>query len=268
MIEKNINGVKFFEFELFSELSWLKAAFSSRIGGVSSGPFSSMNFRQKGDTKENITENYKRFCSAAALSFEGITFAYQEHGINVKALTASDKGKGFHKERDYTDIDGILSNESGILLTTFHADCASVFLVDPQNRAIGLAHAGWRGSAGKIAEAAVLEMVRHYGSKPENMLAAIGPSICYSCFEVDKPVASEFDEFDSFVNLKPNTEDKYIIDLKGINRHILAEAGLSKTNIEVSALCTKCDASLFYSHRRDGDLRGSMAAFMEITYDK
>jgi len=268
MTEKTLNNVTFLKFELFKSSNWLKAYFSTRVGGVSDGVFSSMNFRQKGDSIENVLENYRLFCRAASLSYDGITFSCQEHGVNIRTVTSDDRGKGLHTERGYTNVDGLISCKPGIVLTTFHADCAAVFLADPVNKAIGLVHAGWRGTAGKIASLAIREMGREYGSRPENILAGIGPSICYTCFEVDKPVYDEFAEFDRFTSAKPNTADKYIIDLKAINRQTLIEAGVKAKHIEVSPLCTKCNAQLFYSHRRDGDNRGSMAAFMEINYEK
>ena len=264
MTEKTINDVIFLEFELFKDNNWFKHCFSTRIGGVSKGHFSSLNFRPKGDTKENLTENYKRICGASSLSFDGLTFSYQEHGANIRNVTADDRGKGLHKERDYSNIDGLITNEPGIALTTFHADCTPIFLADTVTKSIGLIHAGWRSTHLEIAANAVSAMVKEYGAKSKNILAGIGPSICYSCFEVDKPVYDKFAEYAEHTAQKPGIADKYIIDLKGINRKILINAGLKEDNIEVSPLCTKCNEKLFYSHRRDGNNRGSMAAFMEI----
>ena len=164
----------------------------------------------------------------------------------------------------YIVIDGLITNVPGVLLSTFHADCAAVFLADPMNRTIGLIHAGWRGTVDRIVSTAVLEMSKAYGTKPENIFAGISPSICKSCFEVDKPVYELFGDFEEFTVPSEQTIGKYFIDLKSVNRKILTELGVLAENIEVSPLCTKCDGTLFYSHRRDGDMRGSMAAFMEI----
>ena len=264
MTEKTINGVKFLEFELYKNIDWFRHCFSTRIGGVSTGCHSSLNFRPKGDTAENLIENYKRICAAASLSFDGLTFSYQEHGANIRAITSDDCGKGLHKERDYSNIDGLITIEPSITLTTFYADCTPIFLADPIARAIGLVHAGWRSTHLEIAKTAVREMTKEYGSKPEYILAGIGPSICYSCFEVDKPVYEQFADYTEYTAPKLDVRGKYLIDLKGINRKMLINSGLKEENIEVSPLCTKCNENLFYSHRRDGDNRGSMAAFMEI----
>jgi len=264
MIEKNVDGVTFLEFDLFESSDWLRHCFSTRIGGVSEGPFLSMNFRTNGDSQENVTENYRIICEAARLSFDGVTLSVQEHGTNIKVMTHKEKGSGLHKECDYGNIDALITNEPGITLSTFHADCAAIFLADPVSKAIGLSHAGWRGTLDRIAAKTIEEMTNRYGTKPENIIAGIGPSICYSCFEVDRPVYELFKEFSEHTKPIPGAEDKHLIDLKSINSDTLLNMGVKKNRIEVSPLCTKCDAKLFYSHRRDGNIRGSMAAFMEI----
>jgi len=268
MREKTVDGVVFLEFDIYRDAPWFKACFSTRIGGVSEGVYESLNFRPRGDSLENVVENYRRICAAASLSYDGLTFSYQEHGVNIRAIEAADRGKGLHRERDYTDIDGIITNVAGIALTTFHADCAAVYLCDPVHKAVGIVHAGWRGTVGNIGAMAIRKMGEIYGSNPGDMLCGISPSICYTCFEVDEPVFSEFGAFSSFTCQKPGSDDKYFIDLKGINRQMLIDAGVLAEHIEVSPLCTKCDERLFYSHRRDSDRRGTMAAFMEITYEK
>jgi len=264
MIKKTINGVTFLEFELFRDMKWLKHCFSTRIGGVSEGQFYSMNFRVKGDSLENVRENYKRICEAASISFEALTLSAQEHGTNIKLISQGDIGKGVHKERDYDNIDALITNERGITLSTFHADCAAVFLVDSENRAIGLVHAGWRGTVDKISQVAIAEMAKAYGTKAENIIAGVSASICGSCFEVDSPVYELFKEFEEYRRGSEYRLGKYFIDLKNVNKKILLNCGVKEENIEISHLCTKCDDELFYSHRRDGDNRGSMAAFMEI----
>ena len=264
MTKKTINDVTFLEFELFKSLDWLRHCFSTRLGGVSEGAFSSMNFRTKGDLAENVFENYRRICEAASLNFGTLTISAQDHGTNIKEITQKDAGSGIHKERDYGSVDGLITSETGIAISTFHADCAAVFLVDVEHRAIGLVHAGWRGTVDKIVVAAVSEMAKNYGTKPENLIVGVGTSICASCFEVDEPVYELFHEFAEYRKTSEQKEGKYLIDLKSVNRKLLTGLGVRDENIEVSPLCTKCDDILFFSHRRDGDMRGSMAAFMEI----
>jgi len=264
MIKRDVGGVTFLEFELFAKMDWLRHCFSTRIGGVSEGQFSSMNFRVKGDSIENVRENYKRICEAGSFSFDTLTLSAQEHGTNIKEITQDDIGKGFHKERDYDNIDGLMTDIKGVTLSTFHADCAAVFLADPVNKAISLVHAGWRGTVDKIVRVAIAEMKKAYGTKPEDIIAGVGASICEACFEVDAPVYELFYEFAEYRRVSEQKEGKYFIDLKSVNRKILLDCGVFDKNIEISKLCTKSDDELFYSHRRDGDNRGSMAAFMEI----
>jgi len=264
MIKRDVGGVTYLEFELFAKMDWLRHCFSTRIGGVSEGQFSSMNFRVKGDSIDNVLENYRRICEAGSFSFDTLTLSAQEHGINIKAITQDDIGKGIHKERDYDNIDGLMTAVKGVTLSTFHADCAAVFLADSKNRAISLVHAGWRGTVDKIVQAAIGEMQKTYGTKPEDIVAGVGASICEACFEVDAPVYELFHEFAEYRRASEQKEGKYFIDLKSVNKKILLESSVLDENIEVSHLCTMCDDTLFYSHRRDGDNRGSMAAFMEI----
>ena len=266
MKEKTVAGVTILEFESFDndDCDWFRHCFSTRLGGVSEGHFSSMNFRLTGDSEQNVTENYRLICRAASISFETLTLTDQKHGTNIKTIRQSDAGSNFHKEKDFDNIDGFITNVPGINLSTFHADCAAVFLADPVNRAIGLVHAGWRGTVDKIAEAAVLAMHEEYGTKAEDIIAGIGPSICYPCFEVDEPVYKLFEEFVELRKPSEQIAGKYFIDLKSVNKKILQNIGVKAENIEISPLCTKCDDKLFYSHRRDGYMRGTMGAFMEI----
>ena len=112
-----------------------------------------------------------------------MVFSHQTHTANIRKVTKDDWGKGYIKERDYSDVDGLITNEPEVVLTTFFADCVPIFLVDPVKNAIGLVHSGWRGTVGKISQAAILRMQEEYGSRPEDILAAVGPSICQDCYD-------------------------------------------------------------------------------------
>ena len=268
MIEKTVDGVTYLEFSLLKDIKWIKHCFSTRIGGVSQGVYESMNFTFRPGEEKNVPENYRRLCEAVGFTYTALTFSDQKHGTNIRRITRHDKGKGFYLEKDYRNIDGIVTNEAGIAMTTFHADCTPIFLVDTENKAIGLVHSGWRGTVDRIVENAVNEMVKEFGTKPYDILAGIGPCVSYDCFQVDYPVYEEFrQKFDfalKYSKEEPGIRDKYLIDLKGINRQMLMNMGVLEKNIEVSARCTKCDDRLFFSHRRQGLKRGSMVAMMEI----
>ena len=173
----------------------------------------------------------------------------QVHSTKIITADESIKGMGFRKDIDRIEADAFVTNKKGIVLVTFHADCVPLFFVDTENKAIGMAHSGWRGTADGMAAAMVDRMNDEFGTKPENIKAGIGPSIGICCFQVDKPV----------VEL---CEGKYKIDLWGINKEILLEKGVKADNIEIGGICTKCHPETFYSHRVMGENRGTMGAFL------
>ncbi|MDR1536750.1 MAG: peptidoglycan editing factor PgeF [Clostridiales bacterium] len=241
---------------------------STRIGGVSEGSFNSLNLGLgRGDSRENVLENFKRFFEAVGADMNSAVFSSQTHTSNVIIAEASDRGKGLKRKSDFHDVDGLCTNEPGLPLVTFYADCVPLLFYDPIEKAIAAAHAGWRGTANMIGMKAVSALVSAYGCKPENILAGIGPSIGPCCFEVDEPVALEFKKrvpgCEAFMQ-GPYGANKHKIDLWSCNKHILAMAGLKQENIDCSPLCTSCHSGLYYSHRRDGGARGSMAAVISL----
>lgn len=149
--------------------------FSTRLGGVSEGIYSSMNVSfTRGDQEEAVRENYRRLGAAVGFSCENLVCSDQTHTTNLRVATEEDRGKGFTRRKDYTDVDGLVTNVPGLVLATFYADCVPLYLVDPVRRCIGLSHAGWRGTAGKIGKKTAELMTEQYGSRPEDLLAAIG----------------------------------------------------------------------------------------------
>ncbi|MDR2899273.1 MAG: peptidoglycan editing factor PgeF [Clostridiales bacterium] len=262
----DINGVKFLTFDIFGDIPWLKACFSTRLGGVSLGEKKSMNLIFRDDEEKNVRENYRRFCEACGFSYDGLTFSAQEHGTNIRRITFEDKGKGFFSERDYRDIDGIYTDEKGIALTTFYADCVPLYFCDVKKHVAGMSHAGWRGTVNKMAGKTVNFLISEFGCDIEDIRVGIGPSIGQCCFEVDFPVYEEFVQKLPFAGeyIVNKGNGKYLIDLKAINRRVLIERGVSDKNIEISDYCTKCETDLFFSHRRMGLNRGSMAGIVEI----
>lgn len=243
--------------------------FSTRLGGVSEGPLYSMNFSpSKGDLKENIKENYCRIADAIGFSPENLVLSYQTHTTNVRMVTEADRGKGFTKERNYTDVDGLITNVPGLVLATFYADCVPLFFLDPVHRAIGLSHSGWRGTVGKIGKVTLERMREAYGTDPADVIAAIGPSICQDCYEVSSDVIDAFREqfpencWDALFYEKK--DGKYQLNLWEANRVILTEAGVLPEHLSVTDLCTCCNPEFFYSHRASHGKRGNHAGFLMI----
>ncbi len=264
----NVNSVPYLTYNSLSEIDFINHAFSTRLGGVSTDEFTSMNLAfNRGDIPENVTENYKRFCKSAGFDYESLTASSQDHHTFVRAVTKENVGVGIYKPKDIESVDALITNEPGVTLVTYYADCTPLFFVDTKQKAIGLAHAGWRGTVGRIGDNVIKKMQSLYGSDPSDIKAAIGPSISVCCYEVDKPCADNFlalDELDSTKFVFPKGNGKFMIDLLETNRQILVHAGVKNENITVSDVCTNCNSELLWSHRATKGHRGTMSAFMCI----
>ena len=268
MTLNNAHTVPYLTYNSFSEINFINHAFSTRLGGVSEGEFTSMNMAfNRGDNPESVTENYKRICKSAGFDFDSLTASAQDHNTFVRAVTSENKGVGIYKPRDLQSVDALITNEKGVTLVTYYADCTPLFFVDTKQKAIGLAHAGWRGTVGRIGEKVVKKMTELYGTNPADIVAAIGPAISVCCYEVDKPCADNFyalSDLDSSRFVFPKDNGKYMIDLLETNRQILVAAGVKNENITVSDVCTNCNSELLWSHRATKGKRGTMSAFMCI----
>ncbi len=254
--------VVWLSFPMFdAENSWLMNAFSTRLGGVSSGHLSSMNLGiSRGDDPENVKKNFEILGDAAGFDSGAVVMSQQEHTTNLHFARGEDKGKGVTRPRGWTEIDGFITNEPGVVLFTSYADCVPLFFADPVHHAIGLSHSGWRGTAKRMGEATIRRMTEEFGSDPKDMIAAIGPSICQACYEVSEDVALQFPE-DCLIR-KEN--GKYQLDLERANYQIFLESGISEEHISTSGLCTSCNKDLLYSHRASKGLRGNLGGFLEI----
>ena len=264
----NKNGVVYLTFPKLDKVGGVTAAFSTRLGGVSTKDQASMSFSfTVGDKKENVLENYRLFCDAIGVDRKNVVVAYQTHTANIRKVTKEDIGKGVFKKQDYTDIDGLVTNEKGIVLVTQYADCTPLLFFDPVKRVAATSHGGWRGTANEIALKTVEIMVNDYGSKAQDILCAIGPNISKCCYEVDDPVIDEINKL-KYLN-KSLCYDvkgggKYMLDLKQVNKQILLHAGIKEENIDIADLCTCCNSDIFHSHRASKGRRGTLAAMISI----
>jgi len=264
------NGVGFLTFPALEALPFLRHAFSTRIGGVSGEEFSTLNLAfGRGDPDENVMENYRRICAAAGFGPDSMVSSAQVHRTVVRRVGRQNCGEGFTRPKP-EGVDGLITDEPGVTLVTHHADCAALYFADPVQKAIGLSHAGWRGTAARIGAETVRSMVREFGSRPEDIICVIGPSIGPCCFEVDAPVYEIFVGMDDLSPVDWTREDgggKYHIDLWEANRRILMSAGVPEQNISVSGLCTQCHPDLLFSHRASQGKRGGLAAFLALRED-
>ena len=169
--------------------------------------------------------------------------------------------------KDYTDVDGLITNEPGIVLSTFYADCVPLYFVDPVHRAIGLSHSGWRGTVNKMGQVTIEAMKREFGSRAADLYCAIGPSICQDCYEISRDVAEEFMKaFPEHVNdiLLQKSEEKFQLDLWKANEIVMLESGILPEHLAVTNICTCCNPTELFSHRASKGKRGNLAAFLMI----
>lgn len=261
--------VVYLTFPILEQFSWITHGFSTRLGGVSQGEIGSMNlsFGREPD-RENVEENHRRLAAAIGYEPENMVFSRQTHTTNIMKVTEEDRGLGFIREQDYNNIDGLITNVPGLVLVTFYADCVPLLLVDPVHRAIGSAHSGWRGTVGNIGKTVVESMAKAYGTRPEDVVASIGPSICQDCYEVSGDVIEEFRNAyasDLWPFLFYGKDDgKYQLNLWRACYENFLGAGLLPEHISLPDLCTCCNPKLLYSHRASGGRRGNLAAFLMI----
>ncbi len=261
------NGIGVLRFSSLSNLSWVNAAFSTRLGGKSQKEFASMNLGfGRGDSEENVRENYRLFCAAAGFDPESLVTGNQDHHVNIRRVGPEQRGIGVWREKDMESIDGLCTDEKGVTLVIYCADCVPLYFLDEAHHAIGLAHAGWRGTAAGMAKVMAERMALEFGTDPSRLVAAIGPSICKDCFEVDEPVAAEFLKLPNsgrFVS-GPEESGKYHVDLWECNRQFMLEAGILPEHITVGGVCTMCESDLLFSHRKTRGHRGSNCAMLGL----
>ena len=266
---KEKNHVPYIQFKNLSATGIVKHGFSTRKGGVSTGIFSSMNLNfKRGDDPDAVLENYRRMAAALNMRVEDMVLSDQTHTTNVRVITEEDRGKGILRPQDYSDVDGMITNVPGIVLVTSYADCVPLYFVDPVRKAIGLSHSGWKGTVGHIGQKTVEKMREVYGSEPKDIVVAIGPSICQSCYEVSDDVAEAFranftaDEAADILLDKGN--GKYQLDLWKANWYVLTDAGILPEHLSVTDLCTACHPDLLWSHRKTNGQRGGLSAFLSL----
>ncbi len=240
--------------------------FTTRLGGVSTGVYSSLNLGEnRGDDPENVRENYRRLSDALSLPEERV-FTKQVMGSAVRAVTMADSHELF-KPLPF-EGDGLVTDTPGLPIFIFVADCIPILFHDPVRRAIGAAHAGWRGTVRDVAGETVRALTAHYASRPCDIRAAIGPGIGQCCFETGRDVPEAVrqilgDDAERFI--RPASQlGKSLVDLKGINRALLLRAGLLLENVDVSEECTYCLHGKYWSHRFTGGIRGSQAAVIML----
>lgn len=262
-------GLKYFIIPSFKKTDLVVHAFSSRIGGSSEGKYDSLNLSiLTNDLPEHVLENRKRFMDVLGIKLDNVVGAHQVHKDKVYKVTLKDKGRGaYFSDTVIPETDALMTDEKGIALTAFFADCVPVFFLDPVKNVIAVAHAGWRGTVAKIAAKTAIEMSKVYGSNITDLLVGIGPSIGSCHYQVDQPVIDEVKT--AFVScweelLTGFTQDGHAhLDLWAANKCQLKEIGILSQNITIAGLCTYCERDTFFSHR--GGMAGRQAAVIMLS---
>ena len=234
-------------------------AFTTRIGGVSAGAYASMNLgMNRGDNPVSVRENYDKICRALDIETKDIVCSRQVHGKHVAVVTREDCGEIYQPLP--READGFITNEPGVALMVFTADCVPILLHDSQRGVIAAVHAGWRGTAMDITGEAVRKMVEIFGCA--DIQAAIGPCISQCCFETGTDVTDALHDVlgEDAARCIESRNGAWMVDLKEANRLLLLQAGVR--NIAVSDECTSCLSDKYWSHRRMGTERGSQAAII------
>ena len=261
--ERQRGGVPYLSYPLLENTGIVNHGFSTRLGGVSTGCFSSMNISlTRGDDPEAVKKNRELIAQAIGVEVADFTYTQQTHTTNVKRVYARERGQSF------PETDGMITDVPGICLVTSYADCVPLYFVDPVKKAIGLSHSGWRGTVGKIGKNTVQLMQENFGSKPEDLLAAVGPSVCMDCYEVSEDVIEQFKEafekkyWEDLFYKKEN--GKYQLNLWKANELIFLESGILPEHMAITNVCTHCNSKILYSHRTMGNNRGNLCAFLAL----
>lgn len=263
------NNVPFLRFPVLENYPVIHG-FSTRLGGVSTGDCATMNVSfTRGDRLEDVKENHHLLADAVGYDTGQLVLTEQVHSTNILRVGKKDCGQVFVADRDIKETDGLVTDEPGVMLMTFFADCVPLLFYDTKKNVVGNAHSGWRGTVQRMGQKMVERMYKEFHSEPEDIVAVVGPSICQSCYEVSEEVIKEFQKafderyWDELYYKKPN--GRYQLDLWEANRIILKEAGLREEHVCVSGLCTNCHPDLLFSHRFTNGKRGNLAAVIGLS---
>lgn len=281
--------LEYLTFPSLEQTGVVRHLITTRTGGVSQGDCATMNLSfSRGDEPDRVLENYRRVGEVLGCGLTDMVTSHQTHTTHIRRITEADRGKGVVRERDYQDVDGLVTDVPGLALVTYYADCVPLLFVDPVCRAVGLAHSGWKGTAGRMAIHMVRAMEEQFGSRPEDLMGAVGPSICQECYEVGEDVARQFARWDTEYDMERRLVEengryhcrgqeqlhhvvepgrrpgKYQLDLWLANLLLLCHAGIPLGQIAVTDICTCHNSRYLFSHRASGGKRGNLAAFLML----
>ena len=265
---KKGNGIAFYTID-----HWLEAgvniAFSTRLGGCSEGAFTSCNLGlHVGDEQDKVLTNREKFLENFQTELGQSVCCQQVHGDQVRRVDHQQQGRGaFLYETSLPECDGLITDEPSVTLLSFYADCLAIYFFDPQHRAVGFAHSGWKGTMNRIAEKTIATMQREFASQVKDLWVAIGPGIGPCCFEISPALADEvMVHFPGFENILQAKSVKQYWDLSATNHQMLLRQGVNPDHISICSLCTACNPHQLFSYRRDNGKTGRMGALLSLKY--
>ncbi len=267
-------GVTWLSFPVLDRYDFIVNGFSTRLGGVSEGFQAAMNlsFSRESDAGK-VEENHRRLARAVGYDEEKLFCSAQTHSDHIREVTSADLEAGFGIRSLFPDNDAMMTNEPSLGLMVFIADCVPLLILDPEHRAIAAVHSGWKGTLSGIGSKTVRRMEERYGSDPEKMVAAIGPSICQDCYEVSNDLIEQFREvyperlWDDLWKKGRTDEEGQLhwqLNLQKACRENFLRAGLKEENISMPDICTCCNPELLFSHRASQGRRGVLGAVIAL----
>lgn len=252
--------------EALDKAGGVSHGFSTREGGITADPpKASLNLSwTRCGSPEEVIANFKIFAEGAGIDYDDMAVVNHEHGANVLRIAHEHRGRGFYKD-PLPPCDGIITDDPTVTLVTSHADCGAYFFYDPVHRAIGMAHAGWKGTLLRIGAEMARRMAEEFDTDPSDIIAATGPCICRDCFEVDADLGEEFQSEFGYPGIsRPGRQGKAYVDLELAAAVQFVEAGIRPESITLMNACTYENRQHFFSHRRDKGITGSMAAYIKL----
>ena len=252
--------------EALDKAGGVSHGFSTREGGITvDPPKASLNLSwTRCGSPEEVIANFKIFAEGAGIDYDDMAVVNHEHGANVLRIAHEHRGRGFYKD-PLPPCDGIITDDPTVTVVTSHADCGAFFLYDPENRAVGMAHAGWKGTLLRIGAEMARRMAEEFDTDPSDIIAATGPCICRDCFEVDADLGEKFQSEFGYPGIsRPGRQGKAYVDLELAAAVQFVEAGIRPESITLMNACTYENRQHFFSHRRDKGITGSMAAYIKL----
>lgn len=252
--------------EALDKAGGVSHGFSTREGGITvDPPKASLNLSwTRCGSPEEVIANFKIFAEGAGIDYDDMAVVNHEHGANVLRIAHEHRGRGFYKD-PLPPCDGIITDDPTVTLVTSHADCGAYFFYDPVHRAIGMAHAGWKGTLLRIGAEMARRMAEEFDTDPSDIIAATGPCICRDCFEVDADLGEKFQSEFGYPGIsRPGRHGKAYVDLELAAAVQFVEAGIRPESITLMNACTYENRQHFFSHRRDKGITGSMAAYIKL----